>query len=234
MSDSSNTLRVLNLNTWGFRLVSSGLKEKESRFEALRDILARNEFDVALLQEVWYRCDYDLLKATFPYSSYLSDHYSRATGNLVPVGCSGLVILSKFPLEEVEFFPFKRRGGLLTFDGEILVQKGVGRARIHWPMNDQTSLKIDLFTTHLVAYTGDFRDFFNDTIRHKQALELLQMIEKSDSEIKILSGDFNTPPKVGDQEPYGLFASVLTDSLIDKFPNASGDPDFATIGNYSI
>ena len=114
----SKTLRVFNLNAWGFRLVSSGLKEKKSRFEALRDILARNEFDVALLQEVWYRCDYDLLKATFPYSSYLSDHYSRATGNLVPVGCSGLVILSKFPLEEVEFFPFKRRGGLLTFDRE--------------------------------------------------------------------------------------------------------------------
>ena len=133
MSDSK-TLRVFNLNAWGFRLVSSGLKEKKARFEALRNVLACNEYDVALLQELWYRADYDLLKALFPHSSYLSDHYNNATGNIAPLGCSGLVILSKFPLEEVEFLPFERRGGLITFDGEILVQKGVGRARIHLPM----------------------------------------------------------------------------------------------------
>ena len=230
MSDSK-TLRVFNLNAWGFRLVSSGLKEKKARFEALRNVLACNEYDVALLQELWYRADYDLLKALFPHSSYLSDHYNNATGNIAPLGCSGLVILSKFPLEEVEFLPFERRGGLITFDGEILVQKGVGRARIHLPMNGHTSLKIDLFTTHLVAYVGTkFRDWINDKLRYKQALELHQMIENSDADIKILSGDFNTPPKVGNQEPYGLLASVMTDSLIDKFPNASLDPDFATIG----
>ena len=76
----------------------------------------------------------------------------------------------------------------MTFDAEFLVQKGLGRARIHWPKKDGTSLKIDLFTTHLIAYSEDLRDFINDRMRYNQALEAFDKIEKSDADIKILSG----------------------------------------------
>ena len=41
----------------------------------------------------------------------------------------GLIILSRHPIEEVEFIPFSKRGNFWSFDGEVFVGKGLGRAR---------------------------------------------------------------------------------------------------------
>jgi hypothetical protein len=40
-----------------------------------------------------------------------------------------LIILSRHPIEEVEFVPFKNRGSFWSFDGEVFVSKGIARAR---------------------------------------------------------------------------------------------------------
>ena len=40
-------------------------------------------------------------------------------------------------------------------DGEFFTHKGVGRARIRWPVQDGPPLKIDVFTTHLISYTSE-------------------------------------------------------------------------------
>ena len=79
------------------------------------------------------------------------------------------------------------RGSFWSFDGEIFVQKGLGRARIHWPLSDGSQLKIDFFTTHLVSYTNNpNRD--NNFVRYMQTLETVKYIDKTDADVKIFAG----------------------------------------------
>ena len=80
------------------------------------------------------------------------------------------------------------RGSFWSFDGEIFVQKGLGRARIHWPLSDGSRLKIDFFTTHLVSYTNNpNRD--NNFVRYMQTLETVKYIDKTDADVKIFAGN---------------------------------------------
>ena len=69
-------------------------------------------------------------------------------------------------------------------DGEFFTHKGVGRARIRWPVQDGPPLKIDVFTTHLISYT-DENPTFNDDRRYNQALLSLDIIKNSDADVKI-------------------------------------------------
>ena len=101
----ANVLRVLNLNTWGLGWPISS--DRKARFRALREVLAHSDYDVILLQEVWYRADHELLRSAIPHTTYFGIFNSGCSGYLLPLGCSGLTILSRYPLEEVEFTPFK-------------------------------------------------------------------------------------------------------------------------------
>lgn len=223
-SNSANVLRVLNLNTWGLGWPFS--LDREARFRALREVIAHSDYDVILLQEVWYRSDHELLRTALPFSTYFGIFNSGCSGYLLPLGCSGLTILSRHPLQQVEFTPFDVRGSFWSFDGEIFVQKGLGRARIHWA----DDLKIDLFTTHLVSYTNNpNRD--NNFVRYMQTLETVKYIDKTDADVKIFAGDVNALPHIGKRQPYSLLTSIMTDSLVDKYPEASWHPWFATFGN---
>ena len=46
-----------------------------------------------------------------------------------------------------------------------------------------------------------------------------------------LLGNLMSPPLAGRSEPYGILTSVMTDSLLDKYPGASMNPNFFTIGH---
>jgi len=229
-SENANVLRVLNLNTWGLGWPISS--DRRARFRALREVIAHSGYDVILLQEVWYRSDHDLLRTALPYSTYFGIFNSGCSGYLLPIGCSGLTILSRHPFISVEFTPFVERGNFWSFDGEIFVQKGLGRARI---LYGPEKLSIDLFTTHLVSYTNNpNRD--NNRIRYIQTLETVRYIDKSDADVKIFAGDVNALPFPGlingKRQPYSLLTSIMTDSLVDKYPDASWHPWFATFGNH--
>ena len=108
----ANVLRVLNLNTWGLGWPISS--DHKARFRALREVLAHSEYDVILLQEVWYRRDHELLRSAIPHSTYFGIFNSGCSGYLLPLGCSGLTILSRHPLQEVEFTPFKVSFKIMT------------------------------------------------------------------------------------------------------------------------
>jgi len=229
-SKNGNVLRVLNLNTWGLGWPISS--DRVARFRALREVIAHSDYDVILLQEVWYRSDHELLRTALPYSTYFGIFNSGCSGYLLPLGCSGLTILSRYPFVDVEFTPFNERGSFWSFDGEIFVQKGLGRARIIW---GPEKVSIDLFTTHLVSYTNNpNRD--NNRIRYMQTLETVQLIDKTDADVKIFAGDVNALPFPGiingKRQPYSLLTSILTDSLVDRYPDASWHPWFATFGNH--
>jgi len=229
-SKNAKTLRVLNLNTWGLGWPISS--DRQARFRALREVIAHSGYDVILLQEVWYRSDHDLLRTALPYSTYFGIFNSGCSGYLLPLGCSGLTILSRHPFISVEFTPFNERGNFWSFDGEIFVQKGLGRARI---LYGPEKLAIDLFTTHLVSYTNN-PNYDNNRIRYIQTLETVKLIERTDADVKIFAGDVNALPFPGlingKRQPYSLLTSIMTDSLVDRYPDASWHPWFATFGNH--
>ena len=103
-----STLRVLSLNTWGLNWPFS--EDKWYRMRALRNVIALNDYDVILLQEVWFRRDYDIIRSAVPYASYF-ESFNQCSGYFLPMGCSGLVILSRHRIEHVEFLPFRDERG---------------------------------------------------------------------------------------------------------------------------
>ena len=50
--------------------------DRQARFLALRDVIAKSDYDVILLQEVWYRSDHKLLRTARPYSTYFGSFNS--------------------------------------------------------------------------------------------------------------------------------------------------------------
>ena len=47
------TLKVFDFNTWGLNWPFA--RDRFERFRALREVILQSDFDVALLQEVWFR-----------------------------------------------------------------------------------------------------------------------------------------------------------------------------------
>lgn len=223
-SEDASFLRVLNLNTWGLNWPWA--KDREQRFRALREEIVGGDYDIVLLQEVWFRSDFDTIRTALPYITYYDALNTNCFGSYLPIGCSGLMIMSKYPIMDVALFPFKHRGSFWGFDGEIFVGKGVARARINW-----NGFTVDVFTTHMISYTNHpNRD--NTLFRYLQTLETAKHINNSDADIKLFGGDINALPFINDRrQPYSILTSGLTDSLTDKFPMASLHPWFATFGN---
>ena len=97
-----------------------------------------------------------------------SFHDCPATQLKGSMDCSGLAILSRHEITEVDFRPFEQNPGKNFVEVKILgisnsldqpsafkqlserlINKGVGRARILW-----NGLIVDVFTTHLVSYAA--------------------------------------------------------------------------------
>ncbi len=96
---------MLNLNTWGLNWPWS--QDRTHRYHALREIIALSNYDVILLQEVWYRSDYDTIRGALPFITYFESFNAGCSGFWLPWGCSGLTILSRHPILGVEFRPFR-------------------------------------------------------------------------------------------------------------------------------
>jgi len=214
-------LRVLNLNFWGIGWPLSS--DKEVRIRALREELLRGKYDIVLLQEIWYREDYNIIASAMPFISNYESINLGCTSFLLPLGCSGLTILSRHPITEVRLVPFTHRGSFWRFDGEIFVRKGVGMARIQWE-----GRTVDVFTTHLVSYT---KAEDNRLTRYLQAMETISLIARSDADIAIFGGDLNAQPVNSPHSPYGMCSNLMKDALLGKHPDASFHPAFATFGN---
>lgn len=114
-------LKVLNLNTWGLNWPWS--KDRSYRYKAITEIIALSNYDVILLQEVWYRADYEVLRKALPYVTHFESYNVWCKWLYLPLLCSGLTILSRHPIVDQDFLPFSRRGSFWNFDGEIFVNK---------------------------------------------------------------------------------------------------------------
>lgn len=225
MSRESRLLRVFSVNMWGLRWPLG--EDDIERFRTLREVLRKEDYDFVLLQEVWYRNQYDMIKGTLPYISEFTQFNPRCSGNfVVPFGCSGLVILSKHPIEFAGIRPFSVRGSFWNFDGEVFVRKGIARARSKW-----NGFTVDLFTSHLVSYTNN-PNYDNTMYRFQQVMEVARAIRDSKADIKLFGGDLNALPYLSERQPYRILRTVSADSLTDVFDeDASFHPFFSTYGN---
>ncbi len=239
----AGSLKVLSLNAWGLNWPWS--EDRNNRIKALKDIIALNDYDIILLQEVWFRRDYDVVRSSVPYASYF-ESFNSCSGYFLPMGCSGLIVLSRHPIEHVEFLPFRYslcnikisfytyedilnssfRGSFWNFDGEIFVGKGVGKARVRWQ-----GLAVDVFTSHFVSYTNN-PNSDNKKVRYMQSKETVAYINNSDADIKLFGADINALPTINNRRtPYYILTTLLKDALTDRYPDASFHPWFATYGN---
>lgn len=85
-------LRVFNLNCWDIPYLS---KHRADRMKRLGDFLNLENFDLALLEEVWSEQDFQYLRQRLSLT-YPDAHYFRSG----MIG-SGLCVFSKHPIQEI-------------------------------------------------------------------------------------------------------------------------------------
>ena len=191
------SLKILSLNTFGTPQYL-GSKHTTERFAAIAEEVGKADYDLYLFQEVWMRKDHDQIMAKLPpgysmtpYSALAAD---KCGGKYTPSGCSGLAIVSKFPIERTMFQKYEVCGNkaFRFLDGECISTKGYGRIRIR-PAN--LSLAIDVVVTHTIAEPPKKSSHGNTHYRIKQVNQLLeQVLKKSDADVLLLGADLNAAP----------------------------------------
>ena len=198
----------------------------ESRFtqERMNELCTRlraGPWDIVMLQEAWTTNHRTRLsRCGFPHVMNL-----RATGSSKReknLG-SGLLILSKFPLEKQQRKMIVRPSGLQAMfkHGEGLVRKSVYLARARLP--DGHPLWIA--TTHLVANYCDDADFDRcasyQNVRYSQTTQAAKFLfEQTHGESLIFGGDFNFGPNpVSNDRSWKDFAQFFP-----RFVQAPYDP----------
>lgn len=208
-------LKVMALNTWGMP-ASLGSYDKALRMEAIGRLIAKEEYDVYLLSELWMRPDHKVIKSLVPQGYHMTEiadfvnphQMTGCDGVIGPDGCSGLAIVSRLNLTEIEFWPYSDHGNLFWLDGEYFARKGVGRVRVE----PHPNVTVDVFVTHTCA--NDYNYYY----RQRQIKELVRFVNRSDADFVILGGDFNVDPKVNENESsYHDIKHIMKNSIEEFF-----------------
>jgi len=173
-------LRCLTLNVWGLAHLSRhGLRPE--RFRQIAAALRQGRYDVVTLQEMWHPSTRTIIEDSgMPYVVS-----AGSSGGLI--GRSGLVTLSRFPVLDHRFVPFRRSVGV-----ERLVQKGVLSTRIAHPGFGP----IDVLNVHLLSEPERLNRFLVDTrtarrVRRDQILQVREELNLPGSSLSLLMGDLN-------------------------------------------
>lgn len=139
-STTVDNLQVLSLNCWGLKYIS---KHRTQRLSHIGDIIANSSYDIVGLQECWAYADYLNIRSktqhVLPYGKY---YFSGSIGG-------GLVILSRWPIEESNMYRYPLNGRPTAFfRGDFYVGKGVASALIAAPGGK----KVEVFCTHVCGY----------------------------------------------------------------------------------
>jgi len=220
-------LKIMALNTWGVP-GTFGSHDKEKRMEQIGAKIAKKEYDIYLLEELWMRPDHATIQKLVPEGYKMTEVYDLASkgicdGRATPTGCSGLAIISKYNFTETEFNVFSVHGDLWWFDGEFEAKKGVGRVRIE-PVPNTT---VDIFVTHTAA--SDYNAYY----RQIQTKEVIEHVKKSTADFAILGGDFNIDPRMTNETTYKDLTTELRSAMQEFFVYLEEllSPKRATYGN---
>jgi len=160
-------IRLISLSVWGYG------QDKEERMKAIGAFIANStEYDVVVLQDLLMRPDHETIRAMLPPDRVMTAVGALAPalcdGRILPTSCSGLALISRFPLLETELTVFSVHGDLWWQDGEYWARKGTGRVRIR-PAKNTT---VDIFLTATAAYD------YNHYYRQIQAKEFAATVAK--------------------------------------------------------
>ena len=102
----------------------------------------------------------------------------------LPIGCSGLAIISRYPILEFKFEVFRRCGILGALDLECFAKKGIGYIKI----SINSKLIVDVYATHLISlpYNLNHAEKYKK-IRRDQAKQMVDFVKnvssKSNSDV---------------------------------------------------
>lgn len=172
-------LRVASYNVWG---LPSPLLRHGERFDRIPDAINALDADVVLIQEAFTDKAQALTRLfNFPYfawgpkSRFL--HFS-----------SGLLILSRFPIEETARITYTHCGGVDCFanKGALYAKIRIPRgSKIGTAKGDLQDSKVSVFNTHLNA-NG------HEDVRASQAAHLLRFVRSYSQGLPtVVGGDFN-------------------------------------------
>lgn len=147
---------------------------------------------------------------------------AECDGRVLPTFCSGLSVVSRFPLDQVSFTSYSVHGDFWWNDGEYWARKGIGRVRIEPHRN----FTVDVFLTHTCA------EDYNSWYRERQVNELVDHVEASDADFVVLGGDFNVDPRMKETS-YESIEEVMVNSIQEFFIKIGDwlNPKRATYGN---
>jgi endonuclease/exonuclease/phosphatase family metal-dependent hydrolase len=166
-------LRLVSYNIWGMPTWISGASP--ARYVRIADALERQNSDVVLLQEVWSQRSRQAVPAGWEWSIASAE----------PVSCffrrNGLVCLSRFPILQGEFRPFRSASW-----PDSLVEKGALKITIDLG----GGRRLNLWNVHLQAGKAA-------RARSHQIGELVEWVRQAeDGQIgDIIAGDFNCTPE---------------------------------------
>jgi len=182
-------LSVLNFNAMGlfnFDTLHGWLLSRHvgKRLQTTAEILKQLDTDIIMLQEIHTYSVLKLLRRKLshhPYVAYKPFFYG-------PRG--GLVIFSKFPLEEIQYINFKTRG---TFFNRSFIAQIIRNGILMSKIDD---MPLYLLNTYLTPntdhdYSENNRFYRYTDAQLTQIAEIAQAIAKKKGEL-ILAGDFNT------------------------------------------
>lgn len=186
ITTTSTSLRVLTLNCWGLKYIST---HRQARLSEIGRRLANHspELDIVGLQECWTYTDYASIRRqtrhVLPYGKF----YNSGTFG------GGLAILSRWRIEDSSMFRYPLNGRPSAFfRGDWYVGKGVACARIRMP----DGKRLEVFNTHLHApYEAEPNDSY---ICHRtaQAWEIAKLMRDAGERGSLVLGlgDFNMVP----------------------------------------
>lgn len=202
-------INLLSLNCWGIRHISS---LRQPRITQIGRLLASSSSsptstspstssspplqrpDIVCLQELFTQQDYHTLRHEtrhiLPHGKFF---------HAGPFG-AGLVILSRWPIEESSTYPYPLNGRPTAFwRGDWYVGKGIARARVRFGPHPQRDV-VDVFNTHTHSPYESAPDLDDNAYachRLSQAWELAKLVRAAAREggLVVALGDFNMLPR---------------------------------------
>lgn len=188
LSKSPSSINIISYNCWGLKYIA---KVRNERLEEIAKRLATAQPvpEIVGLQECFTQRDYQTIrkhtKLILPYGKF---YYSGCFG-------VGLVILSKWPIEESSMIRYPLNGRPTAFfRGDWYVGKGVACARIR--LGPRKNDVAEVFCTHLHApYESEPNDSYL-CHRTAQAWEIAKIMRGAAERghLVIGLGDFNMTP----------------------------------------
>jgi len=202
-------MKILTLNAWGMLYLSADI---DVRMAALSEELAKGEFSIVLLQEIWSQRHYAMIKEkvkdVLPYSHYF---YSGYIG-------SGCATFSAFPIVDTFFHGYTHNGHCWdVLHGDWFAGKGAGCTVLQHP-----SCNIYVFNTHLHADYNTQCDDCLEESRTLQNYQLCQFVKQTTrpGDVVIVGGDMNSTP-----DSIGIKALVELAKLNDTYAIAVTKPN---------